>query len=167
MPPRNAEKDARQLLADTWYEGADGLPMVPVDPVQVAWSLGIDVRIAPMQPDFSGALEKKPGADPVIYLNQQDAQNRQRFSCAHELGHYYLRTLDGHLTYSFVDRRDGMARVGQDPDEVYANQFGAALIMPSDVVKNLYRRLDRVQLAYRFRVSEEAMRFRLDNLRLH
>jgi len=166
LPGRTPEKNAQQLLSDAWSTDDGGIVVVPVDPVQIARSLGIDVRTAHMKEDFSGALEKGPGDDPVIYLNERDSQNRQRFSCAHELGHYYLRTLEGQVSYSFVDRRERMARTGTDPDEIYANQFGAALIMPADAVKRLSRRFNPVQLAYRFRVSEEAMRFRLGNLGL-
>lgn len=158
------ERDAARLLAEAWLTDEDDFSLVPVDPVEIAHSLGIDVYTASMQRDFSGALDKKLNSDPVIYLNASDAPNRQRFSCAHELGHYYQRTLDGTASYTYTDRRDGMARTGIDAPEVYANRFGASLIMPEVAVKRLRRRLGVVELAHRFRVSEEAMRFRLKNL---
>jgi Zn-dependent peptidase ImmA (M78 family) len=162
-----AEQDAKQLLTDLWDED-DGQPLIPVDPIQIAEWLGIDVLTAIMNPDFSGALEKHRYKDPVIYLNREDSKNRQRFTCAHELGHYYRRTKQGDLEYSFTDRRDKLAQAGTDEDEIYANQFAAALIMPAAEVKQWYKDLkqDPVRLANKFRVSEDAMRFRLVNLRL-
>lgn len=168
MTAEQAEKDAAQLLIDLWDEDDEGRPLIPVDPIQIADWLGIDVLTAVMDSDFSGALEKRRYQDPVIYLNRMDSKNRQRFTCAHELGHYYRRTKHGELEYSFTDRRDKLARTGTDPEEVYANQFAAALIMPAPEVKRWHKslRADPIRLANRFRVSEDAMRFRLVNLRL-
>jgi Zn-dependent peptidase ImmA (M78 family) len=160
------ERDAAQLLEEAWPQGFDGLPLLPVDPVRIAQKLGVDVLVANMKPGVSGAIEKRVGEDPVIYLNRNDSPNRQRFTCAHELGHYYLRTLQGDVAYSWVDRRDPAAASGQDPDEVYANRFGAALIMPKDAVQRLAPGSDVVRLALYLQVSEDAMRFRLKNLGL-
>lgn len=168
MPAAIAERHAAQLLREVWDEDVDERPVVPVDPIRIAERLGLDVYTAVMDEDFSGALEKLVGADPVIYLNRSDSANRQRFTCAHELGHYYARTLRGDDKYSFTDRRDRLARTGTDDDEIYANQFGAALIMPAGEIKKWHKRLDGdlVRLSARFRVSEDAMRFRLTNLGL-
>jgi Zn-dependent peptidase ImmA (M78 family) len=168
VPAERAERDAAQLLDDVWYDDGDGRPLIPVDPIWIARLLGIDVYTAAMDEDFSGALEKVADEDPAIYLNRSDSPNRQRFTCAHEVGHYYARTVRGDISYSFTDRRDKLARAGTDSDEVYANQFGAALIMPGSEVKRWHRKVggDPVRLAARFRVSEDAMRFRLANLGL-
>jgi Zn-dependent peptidase ImmA (M78 family) len=170
VPYKDPEGDAEKLLVEAWAKDANDLPFVPVDPIRIAWELGIDVATAVMDDSISAAIEKKIGSDPVIYLNINDRQNRQRFSCAHELGHYYLRTSatqGDELEYNFVDRRDHMARQGTDPDEIYANKFGAALIMPKRVVQRQFKSMrNPVQLALHFRVSEEAMRFRLQNLGL-
>jgi len=165
-PVPAAATDAARLLAEVWAVDEHGLPAVPVDPILIADKLGLDVFVADMNEDFAGVLEARPGADPAVYLNRNDSRNRQRFTCAHEIGHYYHRTKNGELTYRFNDRRDGLARQGTDPDEIYANQFGAALIMPEGQVRRLCRTMGRVELAVRFGVSEDAMRYRLVNLGL-
>jgi IrrE N-terminal-like domain len=159
------EADAERLLQAAWV-GRFGEMVLPVDPVRIAKDLGIDVFVAPMERDVSGVLVKRPGADAVIYLNEVDHSNRQRFTCGHELGHYVRRTEDGKLDYEFVDRRDKLAQSGTDPDEIYANRFAAALLMPADVIRRLHRDSTAVELAYLFKVSEEAMKFRLANLQL-
>ena len=51
--------------------------------------------------------------------------------------------------------------------EVQANQFAAAILMPSDTVKSYFETHPRVSdLARLFNVSEEAMGFRLNRLGL-
>jgi Zn-dependent peptidase ImmA (M78 family) len=120
-----------------------------------------------MDSGVSGVIQKKAGRDAAIYLNDKDHPNRQRFTCAHELGHYVNHTNNGVLDYEFVDYRDQLAAEGTDPEEVYANRFAAALLMPAGEVRTLKRGgYDLVQLAYRFRVSEEAMTIRLASLDL-
>jgi Zn-dependent peptidase ImmA (M78 family) len=51
-------------------------------------------------------------------------------------------------------------------DEIFANKFAAALLMPKEEVERLeHDGLSPALLALKFGVSEEAMNFRLDNLR--
>lgn len=120
-----------------------------------------------MAPDVSGALVGQRGQDPEVYLNERDSPNRQRFTCAHEIGHYRKRVADGAAVFSYVDRRDDLASEGTDLDEVYANQFAAALLMPAELVKHMWRgEKDPTILAYRFSVSVDAMTYRLKNLNL-
>jgi Zn-dependent peptidase ImmA (M78 family) len=158
--PRNHDpaQDAQRLLGDVW--GHD----LPVDPVRIAGSLGIRVIRATLDADMSGALVKELGKDPVILLNAGDSPNRQRFTCAHELGHYVKRK-DSPEAYEYVDRRDSLTATGRDPEEIYANGFAAALLMPPTAVARLADEgLSDVQMALRFDVSLEAMRWRLVKL---
>ena len=91
MAPQTPEIEATRLRGDTWGEGR-----YPVDPVRIAHELGIDVRQSFLSPNVSGALIKEVGQDPVILLNANDSRNRQRFTCAHELGHFFGNP--GHTT---------------------------------------------------------------------
>jgi Zn-dependent peptidase ImmA (M78 family) len=78
--------------------------------------------------------------------------------------------IDRHLTF----QRDGYSSGGVDYQEVEANQFGAALLMPKSLVQKEIKEgnldLDDeeaiILLAKRFRVSATAMTNRLTNLRL-
>ncbi len=160
-----AERDAEELLAKLWDQDDDGNPVLPVDPVVIARELGIEVYVADMKPDASGALYMDTGPDkPRIYLNSSDAGVRQRFSCAHELGHYMDKIERGELYGRHIEWRNGHSSTGKRPDERYANAFAAALLMPADAVRRLRHTHHPVQMALEFDVSVEAMTLRLKNL---
>src|SRR5579872_2579934 len=130
----NPVNEAERMRMSFWRGG------FPVDPVQIARTLGIDVRQAVLSPDVSGALVKKLGEDPVILMNANDAPNRQRFTCAHELGHFVERGNDPDA-YEYVDLRDTIwSAAGTDPAEVFANNFAANLLMPAAEVRELVKR---------------------------
>lgn len=162
-PRKQAARDAESLLHSAW-DDYDGQRPIPVDPVRIAKRLGLDVIVSALPQNVYAALVKKQGQDPVIVLNESDAPNRQRFSAGHELGHYMRRSDD---EYSYVDHRDMLSAEGKSPDELYANSFAAALLMPEDEVKRRFRRdPNEVRLALAFDVSREAMHYRLQNLGL-
>ncbi len=161
-----AERDARELREDVRRRDSR-VAQLPVDPIRIAGALGIEVFTARMRAGVSGTLSKTAGEDPTIYLNRYDSENRQRFTCAHELGHYVRRTAQGDLDYDFVDARNKLASTGRDPEEIYANQFAAELLMPAALVKQEHKRgAGPVRLALRFGVSDDAMGYRLDTLGL-
>jgi Zn-dependent peptidase ImmA (M78 family) len=156
----NAAKEAAKLLAATWPFG------IPVDPVTIARAAGVRVVEAPLDSDTMGALIKQPGQEPTIMLNQGDADNRKRFTCAHELGHWVQRS-DEAEEYATIDLRSGLSAMGDDPDEIFANEFAACLLMPEDTVRVLHMQgLNDIEMAIQFKVSREAMQFRLRNLGL-
>jgi Zn-dependent peptidase ImmA (M78 family) len=165
-----AERDARELLERAWPTEAAAPVYLPIDPIAIARQLGIQVFTdRGLAPEVSGMLRKQAGyEDPEILLNARDSRNRQRFTCAHELGHYTQRVKSGKdEAWEYIDRRDPLSSEGLDPDEVYANQFAAELLMPRDVVEERAgSSKNAAALALDFGVSGDAMRFRLDNLRL-
>lgn len=166
------EKDAQQLLQTVWI-GADdpGRTRLPVDPFYIAKTLGIGVYLDnTLASNVAGMLVKRAGYDdPEILLNPDDSRNRQRFTCAHELGHYNKRAQTGDdQEWRYVDERNFLSSQGTDPDERYANQFAAALLMPTDEVWDRAKSngSDVAALAAEFGVSADAMNFRLINLDL-
>jgi Zn-dependent peptidase ImmA (M78 family) len=156
-----AERDAQQLLERL------SLTDIPVDPIKIARALGIKVWTSDLQPNVAGALVTRQGDQPQIYVNASDHVHRQRFTIAHEVGHFIDRALKGEASepLNFVDYRDDLSSQGTDPAEMYANGFAAALLMPAARVReywNQYRDVDT--LASKFQVSPGAMRHRLRNL---
>jgi Zn-dependent peptidase ImmA (M78 family) len=163
----NPDGDARQILTTVWAPGATGQEIpLPVDPFIVAERLGVKAFSANLDPSVSGMLVKKPGEDPEIYVHASDSPNRQRFTCAHELGHYVKRSATGDVAWEYVEHRDLLTSQGSDKEEIYANQFAASLLMPSEKVQELSQTLTTAALAYEFGVSAEAMHYRLVNLGL-
>ena len=164
----SAESDARQVLATTWAPGSDGVPiLLPVDPFVIAQKLGIKAYAAALDKGISGMLVKRAGEDPEIYVHSSDSPNRRRFTCAHELGHYYKRSATGDTEWEYVEHRDLLTSQGNDPEEIYANQFAASLLMPREEVERRKKEgAGTAILAAEFGVSEDAMHYRLVNLGL-
>lgn len=158
----NPREHARRVL-DTFWCGRG----FPVDPAKIANEMGLDVFITELPANVSGALIKEQGQDPAIFLNGDDNKVRQRFTCGHELGHYIARQADNSETYDYVDLRGETASNGTHADEIFANQFAAELLMPADEVKRLHElKHPSYIMAHYFGVSDDAVKYRLKNLRL-
>jgi len=114
----------------------------------------------------------------MIIVNAANARVRHTFTIAHEIGHFMLHKgdvyLDGRVRVSF---RDGLSSMATDQEEVSANAFAAALLMPANWVRPAFEEVVRRAavdsedelaevLAGRFGVSRQAMLFRLINLGL-
>lgn len=162
----DAERSARDLLRATWGDDLANCTL-PVDPFFIAGQLGILVMRVELAPDVSGMLAKRAGEDPEVFINLDDSRTRQRFSCAHEIGHYMKRvTGRDDDAWGYIDRRGPSASRGDNPEEIYANQFAAELLMPEESVRRLQPNNTAAAMAIRFQVSVGAMRFRLENLGL-
>lgn len=147
-------------------------PPIPVD--EIAKSLKISLMYADLDDEVSGLLIKKANKC-YIAINENHHPNRQRFSIAHELGHYKL-----HMSRDksfFIDRsvyyRNHAAHSGQNNEEIEANRFAAELLMPKKLVLAVLNQFshelsdsDLVKVANKFFVSQQAMKFRLAGLGL-
>jgi transcriptional regulator with XRE-family HTH domain len=138
----------------------------PVDLDRITRALHIPV-IAWNFPDaLSALLADTEGGGFVIGVNRGHYPNRRRFSIAHECGHAVLRHEVGfYLDFTDVDPFGGEYSYEDERD---ANGFAAALLMPRAWLKGDAKKGygDAATLAARYRVSEEAMSFRLRNLNL-
>ena len=126
----------------------------------------------------SRLLAGAKGKRGAIGYNSAHASVRQRFTVAHEIGHYMLHVKNAHsrlfLDRYVVYRRDDQSSTGNDREEIEANAFAAALLMPAELVRDEIRKNnldlddedDLGVLAKRFNVSTTAMSFRLGNLGL-
>jgi len=165
---RDIEFEARMLLENN----AVSRPPIPVR--ELATALHIDVRFSVGNDDVSGALIRSDDSV-VIAVNSAQHENRQRFTIAHEIGHFLLHKGtrvhfddDFRVNYRKADTT-GLATV----DEMEANWFAAALLMPAKFLKKDWLRLrlenhaapSAIQsLAVRYKVSSKAMELRLVNL---
>lgn len=157
----DAAEEAEKLLDAAWPHRA-----IPVDPIGIARTAGLRVVDAPLDEDTLGALIKMPGQEPTIMVNAGDSEHRKRFTCAHELGHWVHRRADEE-EYSSVDLRSPLSATGDDPNEIFANEFAASLLMPEEKFRHAHA-LGRndILLGIEFNVSREAAQFRLKNLGL-
>ena len=155
-----------------------GTYRVPVPIEIVAHHLNLTTEASPLGDNVSGMLvvENDRGA---IGYNSSHARVRQRFTVAHEIAHYLLHLKKNLRSQLFIDpfvifRRDDNSSTGNDREEVEANRFAAALLMPSTLVLKEIKKQDLdlddedalAFLAKRFRVSIVAMTYRLNTLGL-
>lgn len=147
---------------------------VPVKIEELAKLRGLTVMPYPLGDDVSGLLSIKDGVGTIGY-NQNEARVRQRFTIAHELGHYELHKDKSDL---FVDKQfiyrsqnSGNTAVNQMMEQE-ANLFASNILMPTDLVRDAVERVnidltsaDTIkELAKKFDVSETAMSIRISAL---
>ncbi|UQN37332.1 ImmA/IrrE family metallo-endopeptidase [Alcaligenes aquatilis] len=141
---------------------------LPVNPTHIAQRLGITVvPELSLVGGASGLIEEVGGLTTIRYDMTEPAV-RQRFTVAHELGHFSLKHLNEGQR-CFRDTKAQFFSHQVDPRETAANQFAAELLMPREAVEYLvqeHKLLDVSRLANLFHVSEAAMGFRLKNLAL-
>lgn len=143
-----------------------GQDTVPVNVKRIAARLGVSLYVRPF-PDALSAFLLRGGGQSVIGVNSNQAPVRQRFSAAHECGHFVLRHADDSVfDYAVPATSDGEPP-GYDPkNESEANTFAAELLMPADRLREDAATTSLARLAKRYEVSQEAMSFRLLNLGL-
>lgn len=161
------ESEVRQLLTKAGVEA----PPVPVK--KLARMQGAKIRLEPYENDEQGlsGILFRDGDKKIIGVNSLHAPVRQRFTIAHEIGHLVLHDEDLFVDgTSYTISRDRNSSRAIDQKEIDANQFAACLLMPKEF---LAQRLEKgrvvalsklCELAEEFRVSTEAMTFRLTNL---
>lgn len=120
---------------------------VPVDPFVIANKHSIVVQAKPdAESGVSGMLLRHGNEFGILYASDIPSEGFQRFSVAHELGHYFL---DGHIDHILPE--DGMhaSHAGfssGDPYEQEADSFAAGLLMPAKFFRRLIGRA-RIGLA--------------------
>lgn len=147
---------------------------IPVDVVKIANSNDIKVYEGDLDKKVSGAIRYNQSEDKFeILVNKNDVKVRQRFTIAHEIGHYFLhqdflRKEELHI--------DVMYRVtGKNENEIEEEKarerevdyFAGALLINKTLVEKMYKENNSIQeLAEIFNVSVSAMTVRLDILNL-
>lgn len=168
MAYKDYEEKASKILKDL------NITAPPVSIEQVVTSMGIQIKPFDFGDDVSGALliDKEKS---VIGYNPFEPPVRQRFTIAHELGHYILH-LKSAKSKLFVDKkilyRNQESSTGQVVQERQANNFAATILMPAfmiyeEVRKKELKFIDEYsikELADTFNVSQQAMTIRLTNL---
>lgn len=120
--------------------------------------------------DYDDWLEAKSGSLEVfgknrfkINISAFSGPLRNRFTIAHELGHYFLHSLSGEKKI-LIARKPGAA----DRLEWEANWFAAAFLMPEKEFNKVYQISggDLSRIAGRFQVSMQAAQTRVKTLGL-
>lgn len=139
---------------------------VPVKLATIAKALGVSLRASTLPPGISGEI--RPGDNPgeyIIKVNRHDGSRRQRFTIAHEIGHYLLHREQ--IGKGIKD--DALYRSSlSDFREAEANRLASDMLMPEHLVSEELgsARAQEVEdvvsyMADKFEVSEAAMKIRL------
>jgi Zn-dependent peptidase ImmA (M78 family) len=150
---------ASNILAAHW----DG--KLPVDLQEIAAGMGVFLFSSKQLGSLSGKIELV-NERPHVTINTNESLVRQRFTIAHELGHFAL----GHLSDGQPQFRDPAANFSTGASsalERQANAFAAELLMPQRAVEyavNEKQMLGIAELAGAFHVSQAAMTYRLQEL---
>jgi len=170
MNTKQIEKLASDILDEFHIE------KLPIPIETIVKKRGLEIKAYDLGEDVSGALVIKDGKGTIGY-NPTESKVRQRFTIAHELGHYELHKNDNGL---FIDKdfkvmfRDHNSSTGEFLMEQEANAFAAAILMPEKLLKVEMKRryfdfsddTSFKDLAKLFNVSVPAITYRIGNLNL-
>lgn len=151
-------------------------PEIPVPVVDIARDLGLRIFATyDFKSAESGSLRRE-NSQYIIYINPTETPERQRFTIAHELGHFLMhKDVLSHEGDEFVDslkqavislnRSNDVKESTERKREIEANQFAAALLMPEKEFKKIFLESnDLEKIASLFRVSQSAATVRAKEL---
>ena len=180
----HAEAKAEQVLDDARIEFesfGEKLDAYSIDVELVAalmFDLGVqqvpDLRVGDRE--YAGFLDADAK---LIVVEASHHLHRQRFSIAHEVGHYALHLSlgpSGLLSFACTTSDMDASQVPQGDSsrtvhlrrEIEANQFASTLLMPEPSVRAMHKVTGGsvIRLSKHFRVSPQAMEIRLTRLGL-
>jgi Zn-dependent peptidase ImmA (M78 family) len=153
-------KRGREARADLGLGGGGPVP----DLLTVVEEAGAHVVVLDLPEGVAGAYIARPDC-PLVFVNGGQWIARQRFTLAHEFGHFRM----GHGTV--VDRQVAISGHLHDPNEVCANAFAAEFLLPkraiaqwgAENVRDGEPTLEHVcLLAAAYGVSAQAARYALE-----
>ncbi|WP_254695209.1 ImmA/IrrE family metallo-endopeptidase [Leisingera sp. NJS201] len=153
------------------------LDTVPVNVGAILRALDVDVRKdAELGEDISGEI-RRDGERYIVSTSGDEHAFRQRFTLAHELGHFVLHKsligtgLDDSKMYRSTEAGDFYNTAIKLAHERQANSFAAKVLMPKPLLKQKIEEMSEgdskphiSELCDLFQVSYSAMKWRLVNL---
>jgi len=163
----NKSTNGEAIIANTPEEllsfaSNNGISIEPLDVTSLTQKLGISMRMEPMIGEESGSLKKDKFGKWIMTINSLHHPHRQRFTIAHELGHYIKHTI---LTENFIDTTF-FRNEESNQMEHEANKFAAELLMPQVLFEKYITEVSKQveDVAKYFQVSSMAVRIRAKQL---
>ncbi len=169
---RKVEEKANNILKDL------DINEIPTPLDKIADYFGIYIQEDDFGDNISGILLREDNKS-IIGVNSTDPPNRKRFTIAHEFGHYMMHQGNAvHIDRTFkVNFRDKSSSLANNIEEIEANAFAAALLMPEKKIKQVVNQKliqgidiedseELQNIADMFQVSKQALLIRLFKLGL-
>lgn len=169
--PANVSKERIHTFAEEVAQKVGFGPGDPIEPLVARLGGRIEYKNAThISPNLPESILVEPSRRFRIFLPSMASSARERFTIAHELGHFFLHfpiVSEAHpdatmMATRWVDETEG----DQRRVEWEANWFAAAFLMPSAAFKFLLKSFNGniSQVAYRFGVSYQAAEIRAKTL---
>lgn len=150
-----ANKRAQDIL-DAYWDGET----FPIPLNEIIKQIGLTYKRTVLPGDLSGIIVKDENSfTPRIFIDSTEGPQRQRFTLAHEIGHFVERKDANDADYSFVEKRRLNAK-DYDLHEFYADEFAGALLMPKESFSADEKHMNVKELAEKYGVSAAAVRRR-------
>lgn len=171
--PSNLNKDAIAALAMQVASQAKYVPGDNLEPV--VSHLGGEIQYMDLYGvglggnSDSGSIKIDAFRDFKITLAHHTGALRDRFTIAHELGHYVLHYLYPNQVLKQELTKVIAQRYGSGLEETEANLFAACFLMPAVEYRDAYKKLggSHTDLSEKFGVSTRSSRLRASNLGLN
>jgi len=147
-----ARKMANKVLKDS------KITAPPVDLLTILRTYGINYEEMEDFPETVDALIIEDGTSVYAAVNARQHPHRQRFSLAHELGHYFLHREGNRAESVTIDTPPSEeSEIGtKDPAETEADLFAGELLVPLEMLRpNVHKGIP--ELAKIFLVSEQVI----------
>lgn len=145
---------AKEILAES------NIKAPPVDLLQILTAHGIGYEEVDEFPDTVDALIIEDGMKVHAAVNARQHLHRQRFSLAHELGHFFLHRSGMPEDVVTIDDpptgEDEMAAPTKGPAETEADLFAGELLVPVEMLK-VHISKPLPELSKLFLVSEQVV----------
>jgi Zn-dependent peptidase ImmA (M78 family) len=142
----------------------------PVQVVEIATKEGLNVFTLPKEKmDDLGISGYLNPIQNKIYVNRADPYVRQRFTIAHELGHWFMGHAKDTQVYGNFVFRSSAKGINRNVWEKEADRFAASLLMPRHFIEKFlktYPWVTNEDFAGMFGVSLSALEIRRNFLRL-
>ncbi len=145
----------------------------PVNIEAIIRELGIKLdKKAELDDHVSGQIQKLIDGSYQISTNKNNHYFRQRFTMAHELGHYLLHRKmigdgvnDSMMFRTTTEGKFYNLNITQN-EETEANQFAASVLMPAHLIRELQNKGVQTtkELAKKLLSSEAAIKIRLESM---
>lgn len=136
------------------------ISLFPLDIESLVSRLGIIILKEDGEDDFSGCIEQRSDGNYYLSVNKYHNIRRQRFTMAHELGHYILhRSRLNEIGRETILMREPTALTQIERE---ANDFASELLVPKAVLDSqINKGMNQIEdLADFFQVSVPALKYR-------